>query len=127
MPLETGRSATWHTPRARRGDRPAVENHLGKPRLTRSCRIVPGRACLALLRMEEIDHNAGEPVWSQLAGILRRQIERGTIQPGKLLPSISALMQIYGVSDGTVKRAIRALRDEGLVSTVPGRGSYVSE
>lgn len=77
--------------------------------------------------MEEIDHNAGEPVWSQLVGILRGQIERGTIPPGKLLPSISSLMQIYGVSDGTVKRAIRALREEGLVSTVPGRGSYVSK
>lgn len=77
--------------------------------------------------MEEIDHSAGEPVWSQLAGILRRQIERGAIQPGKLLPSISTLMQLYGVSDGTVKRALRTLRDEGLVSTIPGRGSYVRE
>ena len=77
--------------------------------------------------MEEIDHGAGEPVWSQLAGILRRQIQGESIRPGKLLPSISVLMQTYGVSDGTVKRAIRALRDEGLVSTVPGRGSYVSQ
>jgi len=77
--------------------------------------------------MEEIDHSAGEPVWSQLAGILRRQIQGESIRPGKLLPSISVLMQTYGVSDGTVKRAIRALRDEGLVSTVPGRGSYVSQ
>jgi DNA-binding GntR family transcriptional regulator len=64
-------------------------------------------------------------VWSQLAGILRDQIRRGDIQPGKLLPSISALMQTYGVSDGTVKRALAALRDEGLVDTIPGRGSYV--
>lgn len=77
--------------------------------------------------MEKIDHQAGEPVWSQLAGILRRQIDRGDIAPGKLLPSISMLMQTYGVSDGTVKRAIGALRDEGLVETVPGRGSYVAE
>jgi DNA-binding GntR family transcriptional regulator len=77
--------------------------------------------------VEEIDHHAGEPVWSQLAGILRRQIERGAIPPGKLLPSISTLMQIYGVSDGTVKRAIKALREEGLVSTVPGRGSFVTQ
>jgi GntR family transcriptional regulator len=81
----------------------------------------------SVVSMEEIDHHAGEPVWSQLAGILRGQIERGAIPPGKLLPSISALMQIYGVSDGTVKRALRALRDEGLVSTVPGRGSYVTK
>jgi GntR family transcriptional regulator len=77
--------------------------------------------------MEHIDHDAGEPVWSQLAGILRRQIERGDIAPGKLLPSISTLMQTYGLSDGTVKRALGTLRDEGLIQTIPGRGSYVSE
>jgi DNA-binding GntR family transcriptional regulator len=77
--------------------------------------------------MEEIDHHAGEPVWSQLTRILRAQIERGAIPPGKLLPSISTLMQIYGVSDGTVKRALKTLRDEGLVSSVPGRGTYVRE
>jgi DNA-binding GntR family transcriptional regulator len=77
--------------------------------------------------MEEIDHHAGEPVWSQLTRILRGQIERGVIPPGKLLPSISTLMQVYGVSDGTVKRALKTLRDEGLVSSVPGRGTYVSQ
>jgi len=77
--------------------------------------------------VEDIDHQAGEPVWSQLAGILRRQIERGDIAPGKLLPSISQLMQTYGLSDGTVKRALGGLRDEGLIDTVQGRGSYVAE
>jgi DNA-binding GntR family transcriptional regulator len=77
--------------------------------------------------VENIDHQAGEPVWSQLAGILRRHIERGDVAPGKLLPSIAGLMQTYGVSDGTVKRALSALRDEGLVDTVPGRGYYVTE
>lgn len=77
--------------------------------------------------MTEIDHDAGTPVWQQLAGILRGQIERGDIAPGKLLPSIRTLMQTYGVSDGTVKRAISALRDDGLVKSVTGRGTYVAE
>lgn len=74
----------------------------------------------------EIDHDAGTPVWQQLADILRGQISRGEIRPGKLLPSIRTLMQTYGVSDGTVKRAIAALRDEGLVKSVTGRGTYVA-
>jgi DNA-binding GntR family transcriptional regulator len=74
---------------------------------------------------DRIDHDAGEPVWSQLAGILRGQITRGEIQPGKLLPSTRTLMQRYEVSDGTVKRAVARLRDEGLVESVPGRGVYV--
>lgn len=67
------------------------------------------------------------PVWQQLAAILRGQIERSEIAPGKLLPSIKTLTQTYGVSDGTVKRAIAALRDEGLVKSVTGRGTYVAE
>jgi DNA-binding GntR family transcriptional regulator len=75
----------------------------------------------------EIDHDAGTPVWQQLADILRGQIERGEIAPGKLLPSIRTLMQTYGVSDGTVKRAVAALRSEGLVKSVTGRGTYVVE
>jgi DNA-binding GntR family transcriptional regulator len=54
--------------------------------------------------VEEIDHDADTPVWQQLADILRGQIERGDIAPGKLPPSTRTLMQTCGVSDGTVKR-----------------------
>lgn len=54
-------------------------------------------------------------------------IESGEIGPGKLLPSQRTLMQRYEVSDGTVKRALALLRDEGLVETELGRGTYVSE
>lgn len=73
----------------------------------------------------KIDHDAGEPVWRQLTTILRGQIQRGEIAPGKLLPSTRTLMQTYEVSDGTVKRAVAALREEGLVQTVRGRGVFV--
>lgn len=87
--------------------------------------------CLArvayLDHVSEIDHEAGTPVWQQLADILRGQIKRGEIAPGKLLPSIRTLTQTYGVADGTVKRAIAALRDEGLVKSITGRGTYVAE
>jgi GntR family transcriptional regulator len=75
--------------------------------------------------VEQIDHDAGQPVWSQLAAILRGQIERGEIAPGKLLPSIRTLMQRYEVADGTVKHALSQLRAEGLIESVQGRGSYV--
>jgi Bacterial regulatory proteins, gntR family len=48
------------------------------------------------------------------------------VSPGAPLPSIRTLQQTYGVSDGTVKKAVQVLRDEGLVRTVRGRGVYVS-
>lgn len=72
-----------------------------------------------------IDHDAGEPVYLQLAAILRAQIRAGKIPKTKLLPSIRTLMQDYEVSDGTVKRALALLKEEQLVDSVPGRGYYV--
>lgn len=65
-------------------------------------------------------------MYVQLADILRDQIRRGELQPRRPLPSIRTLQQTYEVSDGTVKKAVQILRDEGLVRTVTGRGVFVS-
>ncbi len=69
-----------------------------------------------------IEHDRGAPVWVQLHGILRAELDR--METGAMLPSVRTLMQTYGVSDGTVKRALRELRDGGLIRTYQGRGSY---
>lgn len=72
-----------------------------------------------------IDHEGFEPVYRQLAAILRGRIERGELPPGRPLPSKKTLQQEYGVSQGTVERALDLLRDEGLVATSMGRGVFV--
>lgn len=72
-----------------------------------------------------IDHEGDIPVYLQLAGILRGQIERGELAPRRPLPSINRLSQEYEVARGTVEKAVQVLRDEGLVRTVIGRGVYV--
>jgi DNA-binding GntR family transcriptional regulator len=74
-----------------------------------------------------IDPEAPTPVYLQLAEILAGQIERGELQPNRPVPSESTLQQQYGVARGTVRHAIAALRDRGLVYTVPQRGTYVAE
>ena len=66
-------------------------------------------------------------MYLQLAAILRGQIERGELVPRQPLPSESYLVGNYGVSRGTARRAVQVLRDEGLVVTIPQRGTYVSE
>ncbi len=60
----------------------------------------------------------------QLAAILRAEVAR--LGQGKPLPSVRYMMQTYGVSDGTVKRALAELRREGLIVTYQGKGSYVA-
>lgn len=71
-----------------------------------------------------IDHEGGGLVWMQLADILRDRVAQ--MERGRLMPSQRALMDEFGVSDGTVKRAMTQLRDEGLIVTYQGRGSFTA-
>lgn len=59
----------------------------------------------------------------QVAAILRERILGGEIT--SVLPSLTDLTQQTGLAPNTIRRAIKILRDEGLVYTVPGRGTFV--
>jgi GntR family transcriptional regulator len=61
----------------------------------------------------------------QDAAILRARIASGELAPDRPVPSEAKLVQEYGIARGTARRAIEVLRDEGLVITVHGRGTYV--
>lgn len=74
-----------------------------------------------------VDHDAQTPLWLQLAGILRERIRTGELPPGRVIPSETTLMQEHGLARGTVRKAIDALAEEGLVSRVQGRGTFVTE
>lgn len=58
----------------------------------------------------------------QLADVLRALL--GRMEAGAMLPRVRTIMQTYGVSDGTVKRATRELREQKLVWTYQGKGSF---
>ena len=66
-------------------------------------------------------------LYRQLAGVLREAILERTIAPGTRLPSEPELMDRHGVSRNTVRLALGVLRDEGLVITGQGRGSFAVE
>ena len=65
------------------------------------------------------------PPYQQLASILRDRIAAGEFRPGDVLPSEKDLVQEHGLARETVRRAVKVLRDEGLVVTIPGRGAFV--
>lgn len=64
--------------------------------------------------------------WRQIHAALRAQIEDGRLAPGARVPSITALAQEYGVALTTVRKALDALKAEGLVVTSP-MGTFVAE
>jgi GntR family transcriptional regulator len=71
---------------------------------------------------------AEEPAkYRQIAGELRARIRSGEFEPGARLPSKTALMEKHHVALGTVNDALNVLRDEGLLYTERGRGTFVSD
>ncbi|MEP7022873.1 MAG: winged helix-turn-helix domain-containing protein [Actinomycetota bacterium] len=67
------------------------------------------------------------PPWLQVTALLRVRITSGELAPGALVPSIVTLAQEYGIAKTTARKVLAALRDEGLIVTTPGWGSFVAE
>jgi DNA-binding GntR family transcriptional regulator len=66
-------------------------------------------------------------VYVQVADDIAEQIRSGILAPGAMLPAERDLAEIYGVAYLTARRAVRELRDRGLVVTLPARGTFVVE
>lgn len=66
------------------------------------------------------------PPYLQAAEALRDAILNGEFRPGERLPSANVLGERFGVSSSTVQNALRVLKQEGLVHSQLGRGSFVS-
>ena len=77
--------------------------------------------------MKLVDVMDPTPLYVQLAHVLREMIASGELEPRSTLPSETYLQQEHEVSRGTVRMAIAMLRDEGLVITIGGRGTFVKD
>lgn len=75
--------------------------------------------------MGKLDPDDTRPPYLQIADTVRAEIEAGTYAPGAQLPSLHALSAEYEASLGTVKSALKVLREAGLIVTRQGKGSYV--
>ncbi len=73
-----------------------------------------------------IDHSDPTPLNDQVAAQIRRAIADGEAKPGERLPPARDLAAVMGVNTNTVLRALRALRDEGLLEFRRGHGIRVS-
>jgi DNA-binding GntR family transcriptional regulator len=66
-----------------------------------------------------IDREWDVPVYQQLAGILREQIQSGELAPRRPIPSARTLVERYGIARATATKAVQVL-------VVPGRGWFVA-
>jgi len=77
--------------------------------------------------MPQLVHRGPVTLSAQIADWLRDRIKAGEFTPmTDPLPSETTLEQELGVSRPTIRKAIEILRDDGLVITVPQRGTFVA-
>lgn len=74
----------------------------------------------------KVDRDDPALLHDQVAARIRRAIADGEAQPGERLPPARHLAAVMGVNTNTVLRALRLLRDEGLLELRPGHGIRVS-
>ena len=65
------------------------------------------------------------PKYFQVAAQLRHKITAGQFRQNDQLPTEEKLMQTFGVSRGTVRKALQLLLEEGLIESRQGLGSFV--
>lgn len=74
-----------------------------------------------------LDRSLPISVGVQLRGQLEYGVAHGDIKRGSKLPSVRDLSRTLGVAPATVSQVYKELLQEGLLETVPGKGTYVTD
>lgn len=64
--------------------------------------------------------------WKQVADHVEALIRAGELAANARLPGERALAEEYGVAIGTIRRAVQDLRERGIVTTLPSKGTFVT-
>ncbi|NEB22137.1 GntR family transcriptional regulator [Streptomyces coelicoflavus] len=75
--------------------------------------------------IRNLDRRGAALVYAAVADAVAAQIESGQLKSGDRIPGELDMAETYGVARMTVARAVRELRERGLVQTVRGKGTFV--
>ncbi len=73
-----------------------------------------------------LDKNLPVPLYHQLQGILKAEIESGKWRAEQQIPNESKLAERFGVSKITVRQALQELAELGYIRREHGRGTFVA-
>ncbi len=73
-----------------------------------------------------MEYDPTRPKWVQIADVIRERIVSGEYPPNHLISEVR-MEQEFDVARMTVRKVTAALREEGLIVTTPGMGSFVTQ
>ncbi|MDU7337911.1 MAG: GntR family transcriptional regulator [Clostridium sp.] len=76
--------------------------------------------------MFPLDYKSRLPIYEQLNKSISKMAALGALEPNEQLPSVRTLAQDLGINPNTVQKAYQMLEQNGIIYSVPGKGSYIS-
>ena len=73
-----------------------------------------------------LNHSSMVPIYEQLMEQIKSDIINSSLKEGEALPSVRSLAGELRISALTVKKAYDKLEGEGFVTTIHGKGTYVT-
>lgn len=77
--------------------------------------------------MFDIDLQSRTPIYEQLYKRIVELTVKKQLRPGDKLPSVRELAKALGVNPNTVSKAFQNLERDGMIYSLPGRGSFISD
>lgn len=76
--------------------------------------------------MLEIDPKSRLPIYEQIMEGIAKQVLLGILPADEQIPSVRAMAMQLAVNPNTVQKAYQALEENGIIYSVPGKGSFAS-
>jgi GntR family transcriptional regulator len=73
-----------------------------------------------------LDYKSRLPIYEQLYKSITKMAALGAMEEGEPLPSVRALAQELGVNPNTVQKTYQMLERDGIIYSVPGKGSFIT-
>ena len=79
-----------------------------------------------MITLFTLDYKSRKPLYDQLCESVERMAACGVLEEGSRLPSVRAMAEELAINPNTVQKAYRILEREGVIQTVPGKGSFLA-
>lgn len=73
-----------------------------------------------------LNYKSRTPICDQLCESIIQLAGCGVLAPGDPLPSVRSLAQELGINPNTVQKSYRTLEQQGILDSIPGKGSFIS-
>lgn len=77
--------------------------------------------------MIKVDPRSSTPIYEQIELGIKELIMKGALKHGEKLPSVRELASILTINPNTISKAYGELEREGIIETLRGKGTFVSE